>query len=238
MGWEDLHEGLEAGRRKLDSQTGDFHSLASEHRSRIYCEKGCCNCCTLTVDCSFPEALVISRSLNPAQQQEVVGKLPKLGEISRQAKTLKEFLSRFREQLGGCPFLNHEDGCCGIYPLRPFSCRALLSTRNSNWCAIDFAGLHPLEKEAFLSSLDPELVAFPTHYLAASQNLGLELESQALDAMRQDFGVALSGNLIYLVWLEQEHRLSEVIEQGAVTTRNYLEKNRLNLPYLLHLQET
>jgi Fe-S-cluster containining protein len=237
MAWQEILAELAAGRRRLDEQTGAFSAEAARHHSRLYCEKGCYNCCTLTVNCSFAEAWAISRTLTATQRQILAEKQPKLQALSRQAKHLKEFLGLFREQLGGCAFLNHADGCCSIYQLRPFSCRALLSTRNSSWCAVDFGGLHPLEKEAFLSSLDPQLVAFPTHYLAASRELGLELETKALAAMQHHFGVAMSGNLLYQVWLEQEHGLSEVIAQGVAATRALLAARNLNLPYLLHLQE-
>lgn len=237
MGWSKILAGLETGHRQIDERSSAFQALAASHRSRIYCEKGCCNCCTLTVDCSFSEALAISRALSAAQRQLVAEKIPLLTEISRQTGNLKEFLHRFREQFGGCPFLVQEDGCCGIYPQRPFSCRALLSTRNSSWCAVDFTSLHPLEKEAFLSSLDRELVAFPTHYLAASRELGQELETQAVCAMRETFSVALSGNLIYQVWLEQKYRLSAVIAEGVSATRAFLTERQLELPFLLQVEE-
>ena len=120
--------------------------------------------------------------------------------------------------------------------MRPLSCRALISTRNSSWCAVDFAGLHPLEKQAFLSSLDPAIVAFPSHYLAAPQEFALELESVALVAMRDSFGVALSGNLLYLVWLELSHQLSNVLPQGFAATREFIAATQLELPFLLQLQ--
>lgn len=236
MDWQELFADLSKSRQQLDQQTEKFCRATEQNRVNCFCEKGCCNCCTLAVNCSFTEALAIAKSLTNKQRQTLEENLPLLRKISLQAEGLKQFLRRFRDQFGGCPFLASEDGHCGIYPQRPFSCRALISTRNSSWCAVDFAKLHPLEKEAFLSSLDPEVVAFPTHYLAAPQELGLELESFALVAMRETFGVALSGNLIYLAWLEREHQLSEIIPQGFTATREFLERKQLDLPFLLQLQ--
>jgi len=234
MEWPELLVNLDPSRQQLDRQA---ELLASaEDQLPIYCAKGCRNCCSLAVNCSFPEAVAIANSLTADQRQNLNAKLPLLHQISQQAEGLKQFLRQFRARLGGCPFLTIEDGSCSIYPLRPFSCRALLSTRNSNWCAVDFADLHPQEKEAFLSSLDPQLVAFPTHYLAASQELGLELEAQSLVAMRDAFGVALSGNLLYQVWLEAEYQLSAVMSKGFDEARLFLEQNRLDLPFLLQLQ--
>jgi len=233
MGWPELLEELNSRRKQLDDRTESFYALAARYHHRIYCTQGCSNCCALMVNCSFSEALAIALTLTPSQRLAVQAKIPVLKDISRRAKSSTEFLRLFRNQLGGCPLLNHENGCCSIYPLRPFSCRALLSTRNSSWCAVDFSGLHPLEKEAFLSSLDPELVAFPTHYLAASRDLGEELEAQTIAAMQQTFGIALSGTLIFQIWLELTYRLSEVMGQGAPATLAFINKNDLDLPYLL-----
>ena len=236
MAWQQLLADLELSRRQLDRQTQQDCLAAGQKQVGIYCKKGCSSCCTLTVNCSFSEALAIAKNLPPAYRQTLNEKIPLLQQISRQANDLRHFLRQFRDQLGGCPFLSGDSGSCTIYALRPLSCRALISTRNSSWCAVDFAGLHPLEKEAFLSSLDPEIVAFPTHYLAAPQELGLELESFALVAMRDTFGVALSGNLLYLVWLELTHQISAILPQGFVATGEFIAAAQLDLPFLLQLQ--
>ncbi|HEY5672136.1 MAG TPA: YkgJ family cysteine cluster protein [Malonomonas sp.] len=236
MIWQQLLAGLSQARQPFDRQIERLCSKVKSDRVSIYCQKGCANCCTLAVNCSFPEALAIARALESEQKQALKVKIPRLQQVSRQAKDLKMFLRTFRDQLGGCPFLATVDGSCSIYPQRPFSCRALISTRNSSWCGVDFSSLHPQEKTAFISSLDPELVAFPSHYLAATQELGLEFESQARVAMRDSFGFSLTGNLLYLVWLELEQRLSEVIPNGAVVTRKFLEEQQLDLPFLLQLQ--
>lgn len=235
MSWAAILSELERKRLQLDSENEKLCST-TDAGYQIFCAKGCCNCCSLAVHCSFPEALTIAGSLSAEQRENLTNKLPVLRQISQQAENLKQFLRQFRQQFGGCPFLRAETGCCGIYPLRPYSCRALLSTRNSSWCAVDFADLHPQEKEAFLSSLDPELTAFPTHYLATSQELGLELEAAALEVMRAAFGVTLSGNLIYMVWLELEYQLSEVLVEGVKASRSFLEDKGLDLPFLLQLQ--
>lgn len=234
MGWTELLAALDGRRRLLDKLSAK--SCAGQNGTfSIYCGKGCSNCCSLAVNCSFPEAVAIAQTLSPDQRQRLAAKLPVLRQLSQQAESLVQFLRQFRQQFGGCPFLT-SDGSCAIYPLRPFSCRALLSTRNHSWCAVDFADLHPQEKEAFLSSLDPEVVAFPTHYLAASQELGLEFEASSMAALRDVFGVALSGSLLYQVCLEIDYRLSEVVAQGFDETRSFLEQRQLNLPFLLQLQ--
>jgi Fe-S-cluster containining protein len=235
MAWAPLLDELKAAHRQFDQETEDYSKVDAV--PQIFCAKGCSNCCKLAVNCSFPEALLIVRHLTAGQHPGLNDKLPGLRDISTQAGCLKEFLRLFRKQLGGCPFLHPENGSCTIYSYRPYSCRALLSIRNSSWCGFDFADLHPLEKQAFLSSLDPEIVAYPTHYLAATQELGLEREAQTLADMRDTFGASLSGNLIYQVWLELEYQLSEVFRQGFSATRNFLEDRELDWPFLLQLRE-
>ena len=236
MHWTKILAALTEARRQFDRQTEQQCSAARDKRIGIFCEKGCSNCCTLAVNCSFPEALAIAQTLNNAQQLALKATIPLLQEVSLQAEKFKDFLQQYRQRVEGCPWLENEHGYCQIYQQRPFSCRSLISTRNSSWCGIDFSSLHPLEKEAFLSSLDPELVAFPTHYLAAAQELGIEFESQALIRMRETFDMSLTGNLLYLVWLELEYRLSEVIPAGFAATREFLEERQLDLPFLLQLQ--
>ena len=236
MVWQQLLAELAETRQRFDRQIERLCGQLEIDQVNLYCQKGCANCCTLAVNCSFPEALALARSLDDPQQQALKAKIPQLQLLSRRANDFKEFLRAFRDQLGGCPFLAAADGSCGIYPQRPFSCRALISTRNSSWCGVDFSSLHPQEKTAFISSLDPQLVAFPSHYLSETQELGLEFESQTRVAMRDSFGFSLTGNLLYLVWLELEHQLSEVIPGGANLTRKFLEEKQLDLPFLLQLQ--
>lgn len=235
MSWAQLFSELGRDQQNFDRQIAAIYD--AEGDVTLYCAKGCSNCCSLAVNCSFPEAVAIAHALSAAQRQQLADKLPILQQLCRQAENLKQFLRLFRDRLGGCPFLDRE-GDCSIYKLRPFSCRSLLSTRNSSWCAVDFADLHPQEKEAFLSSLDHQVVAFPTHYLAASQELGLEYESLSLSRMRDSFGFSLSGNLLYQVWLEGEYRLSEVIELGYAKTRGFLEEEGVDLPFAIQLRRS
>jgi len=233
MDWDDLLAGLQPLRQELD-RVAEQHFFAGA-AVKIYCHNGCSNCCSLSVNCSFPEAVAIARELTVEQIVALKAKIPLLQQISRQAEDLKDYLRQFRNQFGGCPFLDAA-GSCSIYPHRPLSCRALLSTRNSSWCGVDFAELYPLERDAFISSLDRDVVAFPTHYLAATQELGMELEVSALADMRDRFGVAFSGNLLYQVWLELEYQISEILPRGFAATRKYLEGGNLDFPYLLQLQ--
>ncbi|PLY04383.1 MAG: zinc/iron-chelating domain-containing protein [Desulfuromonas sp.] len=233
MGWLELSATLERRQQEFDSRIALILRTAEQRQVAIHCRTGCGHCCTMAVNCSFPEAVRIAHVLTAGQRQNLERALPLLIRISREAQDLKDFLRRFRRELG-CPFLDSEQRCT-IYPVRPFSCRALLSTRPGAWCGVDFSELHPLERQAFLSSLDRELVNFPTHYLALPQEIGQELEVTTQLDMRDACGVSLSGSMIYQIWLELEHGLSEQLVNNSVGARDLLVREQQEHPYLLQL---
>jgi len=203
---------------------------------RIYCQKGCPNCCSLVVNCSFPEAVTVAKSLTGEQRKLVADRALSIRNLARQSKGLLEFLRGYRNAIGSCALLDAREQSCSVYAARPLTCRALLSTRPSAWCGVDLATLHPLEKEAFLSSLDRDLVSFPTHYLAAPQELASEYETDLGALMQKQFGHGLSGNLIYQVWLEQEHQLSAKLARSGFNLVDYLERQQLFHPLLLQVR--
>lgn len=201
---------------------------------QIYCTKGCQGCCTMTVHATLGEASVIAESITTEQLGRLEDYRVRLLTILPEAVDFKTFLRLHRTRLGACPFLD-TSGCCQIYPLRPLACRALLSTRPSAWCAADFSILHPAEKEAFRSSLDRAVVAFPTHYLAAPQSLAKNLEDELISSMSRDFGVAISGLLPLLVLLARTDRLGQMAWKGEETIRALLQKRGVSHPFLIDL---
>ncbi|WP_429884761.1 YkgJ family cysteine cluster protein [Geoalkalibacter halelectricus] len=234
-GWQHLQKLVEDCHTRLDEQCArQLHTL-SEQRVPIHCRPGCDNCCNLAVNATLPEALRILPSLGAEQLERISHHGEGLVEIARAAVDFKDYLRRRRRDLGACPLLE-ADGQCGVYSLRPLACRALFSTRDSAWCAADFSILHPAEKEAFLSSLDPRLVAFPTHYLAAPQELGRRLEDRIAETMAARWGFSVSGSLAFLLFLEQRCALSGLMEQGLAATTAALERAGYHLPVLIHAQ--
>lgn len=203
----------------------------------IHCARGCANCCNLAVETTLPEAIQIASLLNVEQTENLQSYIDRLLPALSQVTDLKSYLRLHRQKIGPCPFLT-EEGACGIYSCRPLACRALLSTRNSDWCAVDFADLHPLENEAFMSSLDREVVAFPTHYAAVPQQLAVEQEGELNHAMQESFGCRVSGNLPLLVWLERQHNLSTQLSQDVAATQEWLHNRQLLLPFMLRLADS
>ncbi|WP_246038138.1 YkgJ family cysteine cluster protein [Geomonas terrae] len=196
----------------------------------IYCGKGCRNCCSLAVHTGFAEALAVARRLNEAQAEKVASYAVRLRDLVKNVSDLPQYL-RLHRQMGFCPLLDDE-GACSVYPVRPLTCRALISTRESVWCGADFSTLAPEEREAFLAGLDRKVVAFPSHYVATLQESGKELEEAAAQHMRLHFGFALYGNLGVLVHLIRKG-LAEACQEGPAAAARFIAQAGFDNPLLL-----
>lgn len=220
-------------RDHLDGEISNWIADYQAGAGRIWCARGCSACCSLVVTTTWPEAAAIAARLGGDQRAALQAYLTRLRELLPEVTDFKAFLRAHRRQLGNCPFLDAE-GCCAIYPERPLSCRALLSTRPADWCAVDFTTLHETEQRAFLASLDPAVVDYPSHYLAASRRLARRLEQELLAAMRAERGFALGGHLPSLVWLTREHALENLLADGPAAVSALAASLGLDLPGLLH----
>jgi len=224
----------------LDRDTTNIHTIVDQqiaiwrdgYNGSIYCTSGCANCCTLEVQTTLAEGLLISRTHQP-DLTRLEALCRALGEQARDAEDFKSFLKNSRTTIGHCFFL--ENNNCSIYPHRPLPCRALLSTRPADWCGVDFATLHPLEREAFRSSLDRNVVAWPTHYVAATQELARSQEDLLREQMQQAWGVAATGSLALMVWLGS--RLGEETPDRA-RIEKLLHQLGCDHPYLVNFAET
>jgi len=194
--------------RQLDSYLEQWLAAYQTTGRKIHCQAGCSGCCSLAVHATFPEALTIARQLSPDQAERLSEYIQRLKQILPNLSEVQGYLKAHRQRIGPCPFLDRQDRC-SIYPARPLSCRALLSTRPAEWCRVDFSTLDPWDRQAYESGLDRETVAWPTHYVAATQDFGRRLEQELLESMRQERGWALSGNLGAMVWLARNHRSHE-----------------------------
>jgi Fe-S-cluster containining protein len=180
-----------------------------ESGKRLYCRDGCSACCHLAVHATFPEAVAVAPELSAQQTAALAAYVERIKKAHKDWGNLKSYLKEHKKNLGPCPFLNQK-GSCSIYPLRPLACRALLSTRPAAWCRVDFSELDSWDKQAYESSLDRQVVAWPTHYVAETQDFGQKLEKTLLETMGQEKGWSLSGNFSIMVWLEQNSHLSKV----------------------------
>lgn len=225
---------LVSAHQQLDDVIADIRQSCRAQGRELYCRPGCGNCCTLAVNCSYPEAVQLAGSLSAEQRDRVSERLPVLEQICTAAGHLKEFLQSYRRLVGGCPLLDTQQNCSN-YDVRPLACRALLSTRPAAWCGVDFATLHPLEQQAFLSSLDADLVAFPSHYLARPLALAAHLEKSLDAAFAARYRVKISGNLIWLLGLELNSQLSERLAQQERGIIEWLVAQQERYPYLLQV---
>jgi Fe-S-cluster containining protein len=201
---------------------------------RIFCAAGCSNCCTLFVQATLVEALIVAAALTAAQvsklEDYVVHQRASLAGVS-------DFLTVLRQQraaIGPCPFLDNA-GCCSIYAQRPLACRALLSTQPAEWCSVDFSTLDPLEKRLYLESLERAVVAFPVHYVASTQKAAQNAEARILAQMETQIGGAISGNFPLLVYLAHTCNLAAQIAEGVANWPQQLQTSAFFHPLLLQL---
>lgn len=214
----------------VDQWLTDYRALGKT----VYCRAGCAGCCGLAVHAAFPEAAAIAGQLDQQQTAQLSAYIDRLKLALSTVIDLKSYLKSHRHTIGPCPFLDAQKSC-SIYPVRPLSCRALLSTRPADWCTVDFSNLDKWDKQAYESSLDRQVVSWPTHFVAATQLFGRALEDQLAETMRQQTGWALTGNLAAMVWLEQNYQLSH---RGTMTTqhlRNILTTEGFADDFLLRL---
>ncbi len=216
--------------RFVDQWLTDYRALGKT----IYCRAGCAGCCLLAVHATFPEAVVIAGKLSQLQTTQLSAYISRLKHALSTLSGLKSYLKNHRQSVGPCPFLDGQNNC-SIYPVRPLSCRALLSTRPAGWCTVDFSELDTWDKQAYESSLDPQVVAWPTHFVAATQDFGREMEDKLLETMQREQGWALSGNLSAMIWLEQKYQLSQCGVAAAQQAREILAKERLDQEFLLRI---
>jgi Fe-S-cluster containining protein len=201
----------------------------------IFCAKGCSSCCTLAVNCTAGEALLIAAALTAEQRAALADYVKKLKDKIGGISDMKSYLRLHRRELGGCPF--REEGICGIYEVRPISCRALLATKESRWCGVDFSELSSPDKLAFMESLDRKAVAFPMHYLAATQDTGQQLEAQTSLQMMKEFGFSLYGNMPVLAYLFTESDLQSCLAKGADSALAVAASAGLDSPFLLQVEK-
>lgn len=180
----------------------------------IHCRSCCANCCSLAVHTTFPEAQLIAAQLDSVLHDALLTYIDKLRIHQAQCRNFKEYLRLHLTTLGPCPLLAAE-GHCSVYALRPLTCRALLATRPASWCGVDFATLDRWDKQLYQQALDRDAVAWPTHYLAVTQDYAAEQEVKIARGMRDTYGFSLSGNLPLLVWLARQADIVGILSAGA-----------------------
>ncbi|MBE0575857.1 MAG: YkgJ family cysteine cluster protein [Desulfuromonadales bacterium] len=202
----------------------------------IYCRENCGGCCQLAVHATYPEAVAVAEALTESLSKRLSGYIERLKTALPELTDVKSYLKEHRQAIGPCPFLDSR-GSCLIYAIRPLSCRALLSTRPAAWCTVDFAKLDNWDKQAYESGLDHQVVAWPTHYVAATRDFARTLEKTLLESMQREQGWSLSGNFAVMVWIEKNNRLGRRNNATIQQVRDILAASELNNPLLLNFTD-
>lgn len=210
-------------------------SWVSDYRASggsIFCAKGCRNCCSLAVHTGFAEALAIASYLDDTLRQAVSAYATKLKVLVAGVSALPEYLRLHRREMGSCPLLD-ASGSCSVYPVRPLTCRSLISTKESCWCGTDFATVSASDRDGYLATLDRKVVNYPSHYVAVLQESAQELEDVENRRMRELFGFSLYGNLGVLLELICQHRLAEACLEERATVEAVIAAAGFQHPLLL-----
>ena len=231
--WDNLKEAVKNEADALDGVIAAWLREREAAGKRIFCAPGCSNCCTLFVQSTLVEALHVAAELTAPQVNKLEDYILRQREIFAGVSDFLTVLRKQRSLLGPCPFLDSA-GCCSIYAQRPLPCRALLSTKPAEWCSVDFSTLDPLEKRLYLESLEREIVAFPVHYVASTQNAAQEAEARILAQMEAQFGAAISGNFPLLVYLAHTCNLAAQSNDGGGGWQQQLQTSAFFHPLLLN----
>jgi Fe-S-cluster containining protein len=233
--WSNLLDELNVKRECLDMLSAAWVADYRSHGGSIYCGRGCRECCSLTVNCTLTEAVALARSLTDTQAAAVTAYATRLAKLTAPLTDLKEYL-RMQRDMGWCPFLE-ADGACGVYAERPLACRALLSTKESFYCGVDFAELSQEQKQAYGESLDRSVTDFPLHYVASTRETGGEMETRALTLMRKQFGFSLYGAMPVLLYLVREKGMAEAALVGRAEAEEVAAMAGLAHPFLLDFDQ-
>lgn len=206
-------EELDTQQQCMDMMTAAWIADYRSHGGSIFCGRGCAQCCTLAVNCTLTEAVALAPLLSYTQAATVRDYAVHLAEVAATAPDLKDYLRKQRSIMSNCPLLA-ADGACGVYAARPLACRALLSTRESFFCGVDFAELSAEQKREYVDSLDRSVTDFPLHYVASTRETAREFETRSLTVQRQHFGFSLYGAMPVLLHLVRDHGLAEAALNG------------------------
>jgi len=135
---EDVHAAL---RRSLGWYDQLNESKAKETGVALVCRAGCSLCCWLRVDVYAPEVFLIAdtlrKELPPLELEELLGRLASHSELVTRLTVLEHATRNV-----ACPL--SRDGWCGIYAVRPHTCRR---HHSQDLAACQFTYDHPDDME-------------------------------------------------------------------------------------------
>lgn len=235
--WDGIKQRAKNEAAALDELIADWLRSRAASGKCTFCAAGCANCCTLFVQTTLVEALIVAERLDAVQSERLEEYVKRQREIFAGESDFLAILRKQRTALGPCPFLGATDSCT-IYEQRPLACRALLSTKDPAWCGADFSTLDPLEKRLYLESLESEVVAYPVHYVASTQSAAQNAEARLLDQMRTMPGGAISGNFPLLVYLASTTHLAAPIGDEDPDWPQQFRTSAFFHPLLLQIPDT
>ncbi|HEX5773210.1 MAG TPA: zinc/iron-chelating domain-containing protein, partial [Geomobilimonas sp.] len=69
--WQPLIDAVREQQTIFDREIASWADRYRRAGGKLFCDKGCSNCCTLAVNCTFPEAVRISANLSEPRTARV-----------------------------------------------------------------------------------------------------------------------------------------------------------------------
>jgi hypothetical protein len=119
-------DGRRASHAADAAHRGFDRSMAEHFRAKdVACRRGCAFCCHAYVSVSVPEALLVARTIRSLPEPRRSTALARIREIDDRTRG-RPPEERIGEGALPCPLL--VDNRCSVYDVRPFGCRAEMST--------------------------------------------------------------------------------------------------------------
>jgi Fe-S-cluster containining protein len=205
----------------------------SEHpQIRIYCSPGCGYCCNMSVRVSLLEAIMIREYSDHQYLQMAAAKGMRLPDFVRNYSGDDEgYFYAFRKWLGRCPFLDRRDRC-SIHPLRPLSCRAVLSGLPGIYCEAESMESRTQMRLRKAERLLPAGIFQDSPFVLPLIEMAEEQEWRLDRLMIEEWGVAIRGELNFLQWLLDDRKFRESAGSAEFSAvRDYLME--MNFPHFL-----
>jgi len=225
---------------QLDSFTEEWIENYIASGGKVFCQKGCYNCCDLPVRVTLAEAFLISDNNDAVSDDRLRTYLDKLIIYVRDSKSESDYLKSRRTRIGMCPLLN-EEGACSVHKKHPIPCRKTISVLHHQFCKAEaINNLPPLEVLKYLDNIKSmsDVTGGRGHYVDDISGLGSYLQNSLRDTTKKLLGFDMFGDLSLMVFLStQEEFIKVLMSKNVRKVTRYLQENYFLHPYIISIEQ-
>lgn len=162
-----------------------------DRQRRVQCRKGCGFCCNMLNWISLAEAAAVYPVITEHERRHFLRLDVQLLSLAGQYSS-DDLFERYRSDLGFCPLFD-KDRACRIHPVRPLSCRSVLSFFPPVLCRVDLPRRYGLDRLNAIIDRAPSDEYFETPF-ALTPILWKEKAAQQLQKiMTERLGHSIEG---------------------------------------------